>query len=45
MDREDVRKFVAELAGTAVLVIIGVGVATLSFGFKLFDRSRPKRSR
>ena len=29
------RKFVAEALGTAVLVIIGVGVATLSFGFKL----------
>lgn len=28
------RKFVAELVGTALLVIIGVGVATLSFGFK-----------
>jgi aquaporin Z len=34
MDQADVRKFVAELAGTAALVIIGVGVATLSFGFK-----------
>src|SRR5438477_182792 len=29
------RKFVAELIGTALLVIVGVGVATLSFGFKL----------
>jgi aquaporin Z len=29
------RKFVAELLGTALLVFIGVGVATLSFGFKL----------
>ena len=29
------RKFAAEAVGTAVLVIIGVGVATLSFGFKL----------
>ncbi len=29
------RKFVAEALGTAVLVLIGVGVATLSFGFKL----------
>lgn len=28
------RKFVAEALGTAVLVIVGVGVATLSFGFK-----------
>ena len=29
------RKLVAEALGTAVLVIVGVGVATLSFGFKL----------
>ena len=29
------RKLVAEALGTAVLVLIGVGVATLSFGFKL----------
>ncbi len=29
------RKFVAEALGTAVLVMVGVGVATLSFGFKL----------
>ncbi len=29
------RKFVAEALGTAVLVLVGVGVATLSFGFKL----------
>ncbi len=29
------RKLVAELLGTALLVFIGVGVATLSFGFKL----------
>jgi aquaporin Z len=28
------RKFAAELLGTAVLVFVGVGVATLSFGFK-----------
>ena len=28
------RKFLAELIGTALLVIVGVGVATLSFGFK-----------
>jgi aquaporin Z len=34
MDTTDLRKFVAELLGTAVLVVIGVGVATLSFGFK-----------
>jgi aquaporin Z len=33
------RKFVAELVGTALLVIVGVGVATLSFGFKLFGSS------
>jgi aquaporin Z len=29
------RKFVAEMIGTALLVIVGVGVATESFGFKL----------
>jgi aquaporin Z len=29
------KKFAAELLGTAVLVFFGVGVATLSFGFKL----------
>lgn len=29
------RKLVAEALGTALLVLIGVGVATLSFGFKL----------
>jgi aquaporin Z len=29
------RKFVAEALGTAVLVIVGVGAATLSFGFRL----------
>ena len=29
------RKFAAEALGTAILVIVGVGVATLSFGFKL----------
>ena len=29
------RKFVAEMIGTALLVIVGVGVATGSFGFKL----------
>ena len=34
-----VRKFVAELVGTALLVIVGVGVATLSFGFKLTSYS------
>jgi aquaporin Z len=33
------RKFVAELVGTALLVIVGVGVATLSFGFKLAGSS------
>ena len=33
------RKLVAEALGTAVLVIIGVGVATLSFGFKLAGSS------
>src|ERR1700674_4578838 len=30
------RKFVAEALGTAILVIVAVGTATLSFGFKLF---------
>jgi aquaporin Z len=29
------RKLAAELLGTALLVFVGVGVATLSFGFKL----------
>ena len=29
------RKFAAEALGTALLVIVGVGVATLSFGFRL----------
>src|SRR5436305_9806361 len=33
------RKFVAEALGTALLVIVGVGVATLSFGFKLTGSS------
>jgi aquaporin Z len=33
------RKFVAEALGTALLVIVGVGVATLSFGFKLAGTS------
>jgi aquaporin Z len=33
------RKFVAEALGTAVLVFVGVGVATLSFGFKLTGSS------
>ena len=28
----DVRKLAAEFLGTAILVIFGVGVATLSFG-------------
>lgn len=31
----DVRKLVAEAVGTACLVFVGVGVATLSFGFAL----------
>jgi aquaporin Z len=31
----DVRKFVAEFLGTALLVFLAVGTATLSFGFKL----------
>jgi aquaporin Z len=31
----DVRKLVAEFLGTALLVIFAVGVATLSFGFKV----------
>ena len=35
MDPTDVRKFLAELLGTALLVVVGVGVATMSFGFKL----------
>jgi aquaporin Z len=35
----DVRKLVAEFLGTALLVTFAVGVATLSFGFKLFGTS------
>ncbi|MEO7127676.1 MAG: aquaporin, partial [Rhodoferax sp.] len=31
----DARKLVAEGLGTALLVFFGVGVATLSFGFKM----------
>lgn len=31
----DVRKLVSEALGTALLVFFGVGVATLTFGFKL----------
>src|ERR1700735_405858 len=34
-----VRKSVAELLGTALLVYFAVGVATLSFGFKLVGTS------
>ena len=30
------RKLAAELIGTAILVVVAVGVATQSFGFKLF---------
>src|SRR5579862_8489240 len=33
------RKLVAEFLGTALLVFFAVGVATLSFGFKLFGTS------
>jgi aquaporin Z len=33
------RKLVAEALGTALLVIVAVGTATLSFGFKLFGTS------
>ncbi len=35
----DVRKLAAEFLGTALLVIFAVGVATLSFGFKLAGAS------
>lgn len=35
----DYRKLVAEFLGTLVLVVIAVGVATESFGFKLFGLS------
>lgn len=35
----DVRKLVSEALGTAFLVFFGVGVATLSFGFKLTGSS------
>ncbi len=34
------RKLVAEALGTALLVIVAVGTATLSIGFKLFGTSR-----
>ena len=33
------RKLAAEFMGTAILVIIAVGVATENFGFKLFGAS------
>jgi aquaporin Z len=32
----DIRKLAAEFIGTAILVVVAVGVATQSFGFKLF---------
>ncbi len=32
----DIKKLAAELVGTAILVVVAVGVATESFGFKLF---------
>jgi aquaporin Z len=35
----DSRKLVAEFIGTAILVFVAVGTATLSFGFKLFGTS------
>jgi aquaporin Z len=35
----DSRKLLAEFLGTLILVVIAVGVATESFGFKLFGRS------
>ena len=35
----EIRKFVAELVGTALLVIFAVGTATLSFGFKFAGQS------
>jgi aquaporin Z len=35
----DVKKLAAEFVGTAVLVVIAVGVATETFGFKLFGLS------
>ena len=35
----DVRKLVAEFIGTAILVFVAVGTATLCFGFKLFGTS------
>jgi aquaporin Z len=35
----DPRKLVAEFLGTAILVFVAVGTATLSFGFKLFGTS------
>jgi aquaporin Z len=35
----DIRKLLAEFIGTAVLVVIAVGVATESFGFHLFGLS------
>ncbi len=35
----DARKLIAEFIGTAILVFVAVGTATLSFGFKLFGTS------
>jgi len=34
-----IRKYIAELIGTALLVYFGVGVATLSFGFHVAGSS------
>ena len=39
MDNIDIRKLSAEAVGTAMLVFFGVGVATLSFGFRLTGSS------
>ena len=35
----DARKLAAEFMGTAILVLVAVGVATENFGFKLFGTS------
>ena len=35
-----IRKFAVEFLGTAILVFLAVGVATLMFGFKFADAIR-----
>ena len=39
MEQLDWKKLVAEFFGTLILVVVAVGVATESFGFRLFGLS------